>query len=141
MFAEGDFSIENIILGSEHNAWNKDPFENIEQYYGGIDFESYRVSREIISYVPTSDESLHAGIALTAMHHQQVLMKASTTALSELREEEEVEKEKEGGKDKILINKKTKSSINTNKKGLLNHLSIPKKILIIQNITESWCYN
>ena len=56
MFVEGNFTIENVSLGSEHNAWNRDPFENIEHYYGGIDYESHRVSREIISYVPTSDE-------------------------------------------------------------------------------------
>ena len=56
MFAENNFSVENVGLGSENNTWNKYPFENIENYYGGINFESYRVSREIISYVPTSDE-------------------------------------------------------------------------------------
>ena len=38
MFAKEIFN-ENISLGSEDNAWNKDP-ENIEQYYR-IDFESY----------------------------------------------------------------------------------------------------
>ena len=56
MFPEETYSVENLGIGSEHNAWNKDPFENIERYYGGIEHESYRVSREIIPYVSTSDE-------------------------------------------------------------------------------------
>ena len=118
MFAEGDFSIENISLGSEDNAWNKDPFENIEQYYGGIDFESYRVSREIISYVPTSDEK--------PSRWNRSDSDASPAGFDESQydriigvggKKKKSKKKKKGGKDKILGNKKTKSSINTNKKG------------------------
>ena len=128
MFAEGDFSIENISLGSEDNAWNKDPFENIEQYYGVIDFESYRVSREIISYVPTSDEK--------PSRWNRSDSDASPAGFDESQydriigvggKKKKSKKKKKGGKDKILGNKKTKSSINTNKKGSAKSLIDTKK--------------
>ena len=76
-------------------------------------------------------KSLHVGIALTAMPHQQVLMKASTTELSELvgRRRSRKRKRREA-KIKFLATRKPSQVSIPIRKALLNHLSMPKKILI-----------
>ena len=133
MFAEGDFSIEDLSLSSEHNTWNKDPFGNIEHYYGGIDYASYRVNREIIAYESISD------VKRSRWNRPDGDSRAGRDSSVESLDEgkydriigvggkKKSKKKKKRGKDKILGNKKTKSSINTNKKGSAKSLIDTKK--------------